>query len=129
MSPVADGEAPEARYPAVCSLSHPAVPSQTLAALDAAPRDAGLDAAGTTRRPAAAMVATLVGMQPLRPSPWATGPFAAHTGDRVQGGCQYHAVVTVGPAQRHPEQRATPVDDEMALPPWLAAIRGVRARR
>ncbi len=125
----ADGQASQPGHPGVCALDHPAVPPQTLAALDATPRDTGLDATGTALRPATAMIIALVGMQPVRPSPRAAPSLAAHAGDRVQGGCQHHAVVAVGPAQEHSERRAAPVDNEVALRPWLATIRGVRARR
>ena len=126
---VTDGQAPESGHPGVCALDHPAVPSETLAAFNATTLDARPDAAHAALRPAAAMVVALVGMQPVRPSPRPATSLAAHTGDRVQGGCQHHAVVAVGAAQGHAERSAAPVDDEVALCAWLAPIRGVRARR
>lgn len=58
----------------MCALDYPAGSSQTLASLHSAPRDAKLDAAHTALRPAAAVAITLVGMQPVLPSPQTATP-------------------------------------------------------
>ncbi len=59
---VTDGEAGELGEPSQRPLDDPPVPSQSLAALDPAPRDAVLDATVGERLTAAAVIVSLVGM-------------------------------------------------------------------
>ena len=60
---VADGETTELGEPRQRALDDPPVTSQSLAALDPAPGDAGLDAAAGRRPTAAAVVVGLVSVQ------------------------------------------------------------------
>ena len=112
---VAHGQAPEPGQPGEGVFHDPAVPPEPDAALDAVPCNAGLDAAGAALAAAAPVVAALVGMQLVRSTPWpptVSGPNARH---RVQRGCQHHAVVAVGAAQRDADRRSVP-----SIVPWAS---------
>ncbi len=124
---VAHGQAPELVQPGQGALDYPAVSSQLLAAFDAAPCDAGLDAAGAALAAAPAVVVALVGVELVGTSPRPSAAPGSHAGHRVQRGGQHHAVVAVGPAQRDAKRRALGVGDDMALCPGPAAVRRVRA--
>ena len=122
---VAYAEAPEPGQPSERALDHPPVPSQMGTAVHAATRDAGSDPTGSTFPAAAAVVVALVGMQlrwSLARPPTVSGPHARH---RVQGRCQHHAVVAVGPAQRDAKRRAADIRDQVALRARPAAVRRV----
>ncbi len=97
------------------------------AALHAASRDAGLDAAGTAFPAAAAVVVALVGVQLVRAPAWSPASSGPHARHGVQRGHQHHAVVPVGPAQGNAERRAAGIGDKMAFRARPAAIRRVRA--
>ena len=122
----ADRQAPEAGRPSQGSFDDPAVAAEAIGALDAAAGDARRDRPLATFGSAAAVVAGLVGAEPLRA---ATGsaPAAAHARDDVEHGGQHAAVVPVGPAQLKAERRAAGVDHEVALGARTASVRGVRA--
>jgi len=71
------------------------------------------------------MIISLVGVQFVRAAP-RTPSAMPHRGLRFEGRCQHEAVMAVGAAQAHAEQCARPVDHNMALRAWFAAIRRVR---
>ena len=122
----ADRQAPEAGRPSQGSFDDPAVAAEAIGALDAAAGDARRDRPLATFGSAAAVVAGLVGVEPLRA---ATGsaPAVPHARDDVEDGGQHAAVVPVGPAQLKAERRAAGVDHEVALGARTASVRGVRA--
>ena len=122
----ADREPSEAGEPSQGSFDDPAVAAEAIRALDAAAGDARRDRPLATFGSAAAVVAGLVGVEPLRA---ATGsaPAVPHARDDVEHGGQHAAVVPVGPAQLKAERRPAGVDHEVALGAWPAAVRGVRA--
>ena len=122
---VAYGEAPELVQPGEGALNHPAVPSQPLAALNTAPGDTGLDAAGAALAATTAVVIAFVGVQLVWALPRPSAVLGPHTRHRVQRGRQHHAVVAVGPAQRDAERRALGIGDDVAFRAWFAAVRRV----
>ena len=111
---VADGEAAEAADPGECALDHPAVSSQTLAVLDAAPGDAGNDVALAAFAPAALVIVGFVGVPLAGP---AAGPpaRALEWGHGVQHGFHHGGVVAVGPGQADGQRSAVAVGEDMAL--------------
>ena len=68
MSFIADDEAAETVEPGDGPFDHPSVPPEFLAAFNAAPGDAGDDAAPAYGRAAARIVVSLVGMKLVRPA-------------------------------------------------------------
>ena len=80
---VADGEPSESVYPGEVARDDPAMAAKFLAAVDAAPRDAGLDAASLAGAAATAMVVALVGVQLVRAMTWPSAP-ARHRWDGVE---------------------------------------------
>jgi|UPI0005BCC42A hypothetical protein len=83
---VADSEATEASQPSQGTLHDPAVASQMLAALDAAPGDARCDAARPTLAPTAAMIVALVSVHLVGSAPRATTTPGAYAPHRIKGG-------------------------------------------
>ncbi len=126
---VADGETAEAGKPRQGALHDPAVASQALAALDAAPGYPRRDAASPALAPTAAMIVALVSVQLVWSASRATAPTCAHARHRIQRGGQHAAVVAVGPGEPQAERCAVGVHDKVALRPRLAPVRRVRARR
>jgi hypothetical protein len=120
-------EASEACQPGKAAFHHPPVPSEVGAAVHATSCNPGLDAASPALPTAAPMIVAFVGVQLVRAPAWATTAFGPYTRYSVQRGNQHHAVVPVGPAQRHAERGATGISDEMALRAGPAAIRRVRS--
>src|SRR4051794_34917352 len=115
---VADGEPAEAGKPGERAFDHPPVPTQALATLDPASRDARDDAAPAA---GAAVVVPLVGVQlgrALARAPRALPDWRYRVEDRLQHG----AVVDVGRRQLQDEGDAAGVDQDVALAARLAAV-------
>ena len=96
---ITDGEAAEAVEPSKGTLDHPAVAAQPVAALDAASRDAGEDAAAAAGLTAGAGVICLVGMQLVGSTPGATSR-APDRRDGVESGFEHQVVIVVGRAHQ-----------------------------
>ncbi len=126
---IVDGEAAQAGQSSEGALDDPAMASEPSAALDAASGDAWDDGAGPALGPAPAMVVAFVGVQLVRSAARTSAAAGAHARHRVQGGCQHHAVVPVGPAQCQAERRAARVDDEVTFAARPAGRRCFASRR
>jgi hypothetical protein len=128
---VADHEPANSQEPGQRPFHHPAVPAQSLAGLDAAPRNARGDATSTQRSPQVGIVVALVGVQLGRAFP-RSPRFAAGTDDRGNGvdqGQQLGRIVGIGCGQPHGERNAVAVDDQMVLGTGFAPIGRVGAGR
>lgn len=128
MAFISDDEAAEMVEPGDGSLDGPSMLSQMLAAVDAAPCDAGRDAPGPQVVSATLEVVALVGMQFVGPPSRAAAPLA-HGPDGVDHRGERLAVVCVGAGQDDRERDAGPVDQNVAFRAGLAAIGRVRADR
>lgn len=126
MACVADGEAAEAGKLGEGALCHTAMATELLAGLDPALGNTRHDPAGPAFPTATLVIVTLVGMKLGRATTRSAVP-VTRTGNGVQGRCQHHAIVPVGPRQRQAERRALPVGHKMALLARFAATRRVRA--
>jgi hypothetical protein len=125
---VADGQPSEAVEPGEGALHDPAVATELVAPVHAAPGDARLDAAHVAGAAAAPVVVGLVGMQSGGAAAWPTPPLS----DRRHGieqRLQQSAIVAVGAAQQAGERGSLPVDHNMALRARFAAVRRVRTDR
>jgi hypothetical protein len=121
---VAHLEPAEAVEPRERSLHHPAILPKALARFDAAPRDAGDDAARPQRLSAARVVIALVGMQLHRALAWASAPPVGQPQrwDRIDRLFQQLRIMHVGPREGHRQRHTMAVDHDMALRAQLAAI-------
>ena len=124
---VAHRQAPEPGQPSEGVLDDPTVPLEMGAALDAAPRDAGLDAAGATLAAAAPVVVPLVNVQLARPATRPLTTPSPHALHGVQGWRQHHAVMPTGARQRQAERRTASVHDRVVFRARPAAIGPVGA--
>ena len=124
---VADGQAAGAIEPGMAALDHPAMPSEPVASLDAAPGNPRPDPARPAFLPPHSRIIGLVGMQLVGSPARASPPPAAQGRDRVQRRGHQRAVVAVGAGQDEAERRTARVGDEVALGARLAAVRRVRA--
>ena len=124
---VADRQASELAEPSQGAFDHPAVPPQPGAALDPAPRDAGLDVAAGQGTTAAAVIVGLVGVElawPLaRPAPGL--PDRRHGVDHL---LQHRTVMHVRARQANRERDAVCIREDVALRARLAPVGRVRPR-
>ena len=125
---VANGEPAEAVHPSESALDDPAVATEPLAAVDAAPGDAGRHAALTAGAPASAMIIGLVGMELVRPTARAPWP-ARDRRDGIEQWLEGDRVMDVGACQQEGERNALPVSDQMALGAGPSAVGWVRPGR
>lgn len=125
---VADGEATELSEPGEGALDDPSMPSETLRAFDAAPRNARDDAALSEVTPAPRVVVSLVGMQLVGPLARPSGALADGR-DCVDQGRQQPAVVNIGSGQNDGEGNASGIDQDVAFAAGFAAIGGIGAGR
>ena len=125
---ISDGEPPEPVDRCEGSLDHPPVSAKALAAVDAAPGDAWLDAGLPACGPAAAVVIGLVSMELVWPAS-RTASFASHRGDGIEQQLEWDAVVDVGAGQDEAERNAAPVGDQVAPGAGSAAVGRVRTCR
>lgn len=123
---IADGEPAETIEPGLGSLDHPAMAAEFFAAVDAAPCDAGNDAASLASLATGSEVIGFVGMQLGRPKARPAAP-ALDGRNGIEGAFQPGAVVAVGWADQADQRSAPAVDHNMALRPRFAAIRRIRA--
>jgi hypothetical protein len=118
---VADSEAAIASEPSERAFDYPAIPSQTLGAVDATPSDARLDGAPAQRPSALREIVPLVGMEFGR-SPAGPSPTLAHRRHGIDQDFEEAAVVDVCRAEAEGERDAPSVGDEVALGAGPAAI-------
>lgn len=121
---VTDAQAPVTIQPRDSALDYPAMPTESLATLDAPARDARRDATSAQLLQQRLRVISLVGVQ-LR---GALARAADGALDRLDGvhRLKHHAgVVDVGRAHRDRERDALPVHDQMAFRARFAAIRRI----
>lgn len=123
---VADDDAAETGKPCQGTLDLPAVAAEALAGLDAAAGDARDDGPLAQGPAAAWIIVALVGVQFGRSASRPAGALPDGR-DGVDGGFELLAVMDVGRRNGHGQRDAVGVDDDMALGPWLAAVRRVRA--
>jgi hypothetical protein len=123
---VADGQPPEAGEPGQGALDHPAVPTQALAALHPAPRDARDYPPPAAGAAATAVVIAFVGVQLARPLARASDalPDRRHG---VEQGLEEPAVVDVRGAEQERERDAAGVHEHVPLGARLAAVGRARA--
>ena len=125
---VSNGQAAEAVQPGKCPLDHPPMPPKLLAGLDAAPRDACLDAAAVTSLTTSPEVIGLVSVKLGRPTTWSAA-LAADRRDGIQQIVEWFAVVDVGPGQKEDERDALPIGEKVSFCAWPAAVGRVRPGR
>ena len=124
MAFVADDEAAEAVEPGDGTLDDPSVSPEFLAALDAAPCDAGGDTSISYGGAAAWKVVSLVGMKLVRPA--ARGPaLLAHGCQRIEQRLKGFAVVKVGAGQEESEGQSVAIDENVAFGAGFPAINRV----
>src|SRR4051812_6218786 len=123
---VPDSQSPEAVEPGKRAFHHPAMSSQTLAALDAAPGNARLDRTPAQRRSAMREVVALVGME-LGRSPLRSADAMADRRHGIDQRFEEAAVVDVGRAEPDGERNTPGVGDQMALRACSAAVSRVGA--
>ena len=114
------------RQPGMCALDHPAMTTQPVIALDAAPRDTALNASTFEVSTAPREVIALVRVQlawPTTRSPW----FATHRRQQIDQLLEDHRVMPVGPSDTEGQWNASSVRDDMALAAKLAPVSGVGA--
>src|SRR6185503_9727010 len=113
---VADGQPAEAAEPSKGAFHDPAMPSQTLAALDATPGDPRLDGAPAQCPSAVREIVALVGLQ-LDRSPARPSATLAHWRHGIEQFFKEPAVVDVCRAEADSERDAPGVGDQVALGP------------
>jgi hypothetical protein len=118
---VADGQPAEAAEPGQGAFDDPAIPSQTLAALNAAPGDAIADPSLAQGTPAARQVIRFVGMELVRTLAGPT-PALAHRRHGVDQLLKDAAVVDICRGNPQGERDAIGVGDDVALGPGSAAV-------
>lgn len=118
---VADGEAAEAAEPSQGTLDHPAMPSQALGAVDAAPGDPRLDRASAQYPSALREIVSLVGME-LGRSPARPSPTLADRWYGIDHLLEEAAVVDVCRGEPHGKRDALGIGDQVALGACSAAV-------
>jgi hypothetical protein len=111
---VADSQAAETAEPSQSAFDDPAMPSQTLATLDAAPGDPRLDGAPAARSSALREIVALIGVQ-LGRSPAGPSPALAHRRHSIDQLFEEAAVVDIGRGESDGERDTPGVGDEVAL--------------
>jgi hypothetical protein len=122
----AQGQTPAAADPSQGAFHDPAMPSQALGAVDAAPGDARLDGAPAQRASALREVIALVGMQ-LSRSPAGPSPALADRRHGVDQHFKEAAVVNVCRGELDGERDALGIGDAVAFRPGAAAVGRVGA--
>ncbi len=125
---VANGEPSEFVKPGEAALDYPAVATEFLAGLNAAPGDAGLDLAAQASAAAATVIVGFVSVQLIWSAPWSAA-LACNRRNGVEQVFEGYAVVNVGPGQDEGERDTAAISDQVTLGAWSAAIRRVRACR
>lgn len=118
---VADGQPPEAAEPSQGALDHPAMPSQALAALDAAPGDPVGDVSPAQGTMTARQIVSFIGVE----LGWALAGPSPALADRRHGIDQLvedAAVVDICRRDPESERDAPSIGEEMALAAGSAAI-------
>ncbi len=121
----ADAQLAHSGEPGMRALDHPAMPPQSVVALDPLASDACGDAPMLEMLAAAVDIVGLVGVQLAWSTSWTPGL----AGDRRQGIDQFledHRVVPVGSGHAERQGNAVAIDDQMPLAAELAAIGRVR---
>jgi hypothetical protein len=118
---VADGDPMMASEPSRRAFHHPAMPSQRLGSVDAAPGDARLDRAPAQRPSAVPEIAALVGMEPGR-SPLRSAHPVADRRHGIDRRFEQAAVGDVCRAEADGKRDAPGVGNEMALRPGATEI-------
>jgi hypothetical protein len=128
----ANAEFAEGGKPGMRTLNDPAMPAESIVALDASASNPILDAAALEVFPATRIVIAFVRVQLVRQAP---GPAtsARNRGQRIDQLLEDHRVMPVGAGDTEHQRDALPVRDEVALTAELATVRrvgaGVRAPR
>jgi hypothetical protein len=125
---VSNGEPSAFVEPGEAALDDPAVATEFLAGLNAAPGDAGLDLTAQTSAAAATVIVGFVGVQLIRPAPWSTA-LACHGRNGVEQVFEGYAVVNVGPGQDEGERDTAAIGDQVTFGAWSSPIRRVRTCR
>jgi hypothetical protein len=123
---IADGDPAVAGEPGQGSFDHPAVPSQTLGAVDPSSCDPRLDAAPAQRSSAMREIIAFIGME-LGRSPLRSPHAVAYRRHGIDHHLEELAVVAVGRAEPDGEWDALAVHNKVALAPRLAPVCWVRA--
>lgn len=123
---VANRKPSEFVEPGEAALDDPAVASEFLAGLNAAPSDAGLDPTAQTSPSATMVIVGSVGVQLIRSAPWSAA-LACNGRNGVEQVFKGYAVVNVGPGQDEGERDTAVIGDQVTLGAWSAPIRRVRA--
>ena len=111
---VADGQAAEATEPRQGAFHDPAVPTQTLAAVDPAPGDPGLDPAPAQGLAAAGHVIGFIGVE-LGRAPAGTAPPLPNGRHSVDQVLEDTAVVNVGGGELDGKRDAVGICDDRPL--------------
>ena len=123
---ITDSDPAVASEPGQGSFDHPAVPSQTLGAVDAASCDARLDGAPAQRPAAMREIVALIGME-LGRSLLRSADTVAYRRHAIDHRLEELAVVAVGRAEPDRGGNTLAVGNEVPLTPCLAPVRRVRA--
>ena len=114
---IADGQPSKVVEPSECSLHHPSVPTQLLAALYASSGNTRNDASLFQGRPIRFRVVSLVGMQFVRSSARPASSFRPSRDGR--NGINHHfqrsSIVNISSCTSHRKGNSTSADDNMAL--------------
>jgi hypothetical protein len=125
---VADSEAAIASEPSERAFDYPAIPSQTLGAVDATPSDARLDGAPAQCPSALREIVPLVGMEFGR-SPAGPSPTLAHRRHGIDQDFEEAAVVDVCRGEPDGKRDAPGIGNEVSLASGSAAIGRIGAGR
>lgn len=124
---ITNRQSPETPQPGQCSLDHPAIAAQLLAALDALAGNADLDGALRQRLSTARDVIGLVRMQLRRSLPW-TATRAFDRLDSIQQRLKVDAVMAVRRSQQNGQRDALAFDDQVMFAAGFALVRGIAAK-
>lgn len=123
----ADAQLAEAGKPGMGALDHPAMPPQSIIALDPLASDAGGDAPLLEMVAAAVDIVGPVGVQLAWPASCTPG-LACDRRQGIDQSLKDHRVVPVGSGHTERQGNAVAIDDQMPLAAELAAISRVRTR-